>query len=292
MKYYYQLLVNSVPSAHEDEISYLCIEAGAQGVSQNLQFVQHDAVYTPEIIEQESVNLVAYFESEPPLELIPQIHELVPDCEIEVRQKPHEDWMEGWKKHFRPFRLAGDFWIVPSWLEAPPEAKKVLRIDPGMAFGTGTHATTQIASEFLAQQKDLSQNKKVLDVGTGTGVLALICDFSGASQVDATEIDEMARKTAAENIQINNSKVNVLEHQIEQIEENYELVIANIIDGVLLQIKRDLIRLTSTDGRLLLTGILDERREAFLLQFLTDTDFVVEKSMQKDEWWGYLLKRR
>jgi ribosomal protein L11 methyltransferase len=290
---YFELIISNVPAHLEDDVTTLCLESGAQGVSQKLAWVQQDAVYTPEIIEKDFIDLSAYFDSRPDLELLAKIAEQFSGTQTELLEKPTEDWMEGWKKHFKPFQLVGPFWVVPSWLQPPPEAEVILKIDPGMAFGTGTHATTQIASQLIYDMREEIKGLTAIDVGTGTGILALTLSHLGAEEVEATEIDEMARETAKENIKLNEpNAVKILDYQIEEVEKQFDLVVANIIDGVLVQIKKDLVRMCAPQGKILVTGILEERRETFLLQFLTGTDLVIERSLQKDEWWGFLLKHK
>ncbi len=291
-KTYFELIISDVASSDEDDVTMLCLDYGAQGVSQKLAWVQQDAVYTPEIIIKDFIDLSAYFETRPHTELLGKLAERFPNTKNVTVERPVEDWMEGWKKHFKPFQLVGPFWVVPSWLEAPVEAEIILSIDPGMAFGTGTHATTQIASQIIYEMREELVAKTAIDVGTGTGILALALSHLGCSEVEGTEIDEMARETAVENIELNRPNVvKILDYQIEQVDRQYDLVVANIIDGVLIQIKSDLLRMCKPEGKILVTGILDERRETFLLQFLTGTEFTIEKSLQKDEWWGFLLKR-
>lgn len=293
-KTFFVLQLRQVPRHVEEDVSALCLEAGAQGVSQNLSFIQRDLVYNPEILDTPFVTLDVYFESPPNEDLINNIRSFCPDLEYEVIERPHEDWMEGWKKHFKPFKLVGPFWIVPSWLQAPDEAEIVLSIDPGMAFGTGTHATTQIAAQMIYESRSLFHAEQMaLDVGTGTSVLAMLFSHLGFKAVDATEIDPIARETAIENIEINKlQNVNVLQGQIEDITRKYDWVVANIIDGVLLGLKGELLRVTKSGGYLLLTGILDERKDDFLLKFTTGAPIELVKSMQKDEWWGFLFRMK
>ena len=181
--------------------------------------------------------------------------------------------------------------MVPSWLETPDQAKVPIYIDPGMAFGTGTHATTQIAAELASNLIKSERVRSVLDVGTGTGILAFMCEKLGAERVHATEIDAEARRVARENIVQNQlSKTEVLEVQVQDLKEKYDLVIANIIDGVLVQIKPDLLRCFS--GCLIVTGILKERENSFLEDFLQDAPFCVAERKERDEWVGFLLRRR
>lgn len=290
---YFEVIISDLSSQLEDEIAVICIGFGAEGVSRKIPWIQRDSVYTPEIVEEEVITLSAYFSERPSSEILPAVKELAPNVKIEVQEKPVEDWMEEWKKHFKPFRIVGPFWVVPSWLEAPSEAEVILKIDPGMAFGTGTHETTQIAAEIIYNLRENVIGRTALDIGTGTGILALILSHLGAASVKATEIDEIARETAIENIEINRPNVvEVLSSQVENVQEQFDFVIANIIDGVLIQLKAELLRVTKPGGYLILTGVLDERREEFLLKFLTGAELETIQSIQKGEWWGFVLRQK
>lgn len=289
---FFQVHIRQIQSEREEDVADLCFEAGATGVSQDLQFQQPDLVYEAEIVDTSRIDLNAFFEAEPPAELLLRLRELDSTAEVIVSQKPNEDWMENWKKHFAAFCLTGPYWIVPSWLPAPTEARRILRIDPGMAFGTGTHATTQIASRMVVdclQEKPLSS---ALDVGTGTGVLAMLMAMEGIPEVEATEIDPMARETAVVNLGLNDlQRVKVHDVQIEELAGPYDLVVANIIDGILVRLREDLFRLTRPGGLILVTGILEERRADFLLRFQYGLDLRLLKEESQDEWWGYLFRR-
>ena len=163
-----------------------------------------------------------------------------------------------------------------------------------MAFGTGTHETTQLASQFIEERKttDFSAVQSVLDVGTGTGILAMLCRLEFANKVFTTEIDADARVVARENFAKNScTDIELPDYQIEDINETYDLVIANIIDGVLTKIKKDLIRCTNKSGYLILTGILEERDKAFINGFLDGENLEVVHRGQKGEWIGYILRK-
>ncbi|MCB0408454.1 MAG: 50S ribosomal protein L11 methyltransferase, partial [Bdellovibrionales bacterium] len=187
------------------------------------------------------------------------------------------------------FELISDVWVVPTWRPTPEKAQKVLRIDPGMAFGTGTHETTQIAS--LGLQKIFSKNvlESVLDVGTGTGVLAMLAALLGASNIVGLELDVEARRVARENIELNKMKnVHIFDHQIEREKNKYELVIANIIDGVLIDIQNDLKKCLTDSGTLLLTGVLSEREHLFLKEFQLPKGYGWVERIAKGEWLGFI----
>lgn len=290
---FYQVQIKELQSDHEELASQLCFDAGASGVSQDLEFSQPDLVYEAEVVKTPKIQMSAFFEAPPPSDLVEQLMTLDPTAIVMLVEKPNEDWMEGWKKHFKAFLLVEPYWVVPSWLQAPPEAKKTLSIDPGMAFGTGTHATTQIASRMILEHLKNHQVKSALDVGTGTAILAMLLAKEGVSVVDATEIDPMARETGIENLKLNGlSQVTVYQEQIESLTSTYDFVIANIIDGILVRLREDLYRLTNQNGYILVTGILDERKSDFLLRFphLLDLELVREVNLQ--EWWGFLFRKK
>lgn len=294
MSSYFEVIFEGVHKDLEDELSGICFEHGAQGVMENLDFHQMRDDYAPELIPKDFKVIVAYFEEKPSSEFIKIFETKFTDIKVSLKEEESKDWLEEWKKDFVAFSLAGDYWVVPSWLEAPAEAKKYLSIDPGMAFGTGTHETTQLASELLWERKDkeFQSLESTLDVGTGTGILAMIARAEFSERVVTTEIDADARVVARENFAKNNFKdIELPDYQIEDVNETFDLVIANIIDGVLTKLKSELIRCTNQGGYLILTGILQERDKAFIDGFLKDTNLEILERKVKGEWVGYLLKK-
>lgn len=294
MDQYFELVIANVPSQMEEAVSAKCFLHGAQGVMENLKFHQMRDDYAPEVIATELIELTAYFDSRPEMDLMEALKAMNPEIKVSIKQEENKDWMEEWKKDFKAFSLSGDYWVVPSWLEAPAEAKKYLSIDPGMAFGTGTHDTTQLASSFLLEQKEsaFKNLNSVLDVGTGTGILAILARKEFASQVVCTEIDDDARPVARENFAKNGcSDIELPDYQIEQINSEFDLVIANIIDGVLLKLKKQLVEKTKVGAYLILTGILEERDSAFIQDFMDGIDFEICERKSQGEWVGYLLRK-
>ncbi len=298
MENYFEFLVYDVSTLQEDLVSAFCFENGAGGISESLLFKQNFENYKPETIPTETHNLVAYFEIEPSKNFITNFQNEFPDIFFELKEKKNKDWMEEWKKGFHSFALVNDYWVVPSWEKDFNKSDKFMKIDPGMAFGTGTHETTQIAAQLVfelfgftkANSESGSEIKTALDVGTGTGILAILCEMLGANKIKCTEIDPVAREVAQENVVTNKMKyIEVLNEQVDSINGKNDLVIANIIDGVLVQIQEDLNRLT--DNYLILTGILNERENLFLGRYdLSGFDTV--KKISSSEWQGYLLKKR
>jgi ribosomal protein L11 methyltransferase len=286
---YFTLAILNLDSRLEDVVSGLCFENGAQGVSQQLKFEQAGDHYEPITETEEKIHLDVYFENPPSEDFLLRLSELDPECKISVNEDEVKDWMEEWKKGFEEFELVEGIWVVPSWRQAPSVAREIIHMDPGMAFGTGTHETTKIASRLIRDLLDRKSLRTMLDVGTGTGLLAILAEKLGLTMVECTEIDRMAREVAKENVRINNSKsVKVHDKQVEDLLSTYDLVVANIIDGVLIDIQKDLLRCLSRGGFLIVTGILAERETHFRHKFHLPEGYKWVTKQQLGEWIGLM----
>lgn len=284
---YFQLLLKKVARLDEEVITDLCFGYGASGVSEDLDFLQESLQYEPVTVDKPFISLNIFFESAPDKELLDQIKKKWPEIEVTLSEEPNKDWNEEWKKGFEEFELVKGIWVVPSWRQEPAGAKKVLSIDPGMAFGTGTHETTRLASQALYEiSRTWQKGLRVLDVGTGTGILSMLALELGAAQIMATEIDPVARDVARENIRNNDMQqlITVSDHQVESISEKFPLVMANIIDGVLVSIQEPLKNCLAPGGVLLLTGILEEREAYFRENFQLPEDYHWQKRWTMEEW--------
>lgn len=185
---------------------------------------------------------------------------------LSITPLENDGWETRWRDFFHPTRVGKRLWISPTWEPATPGPGEItLEIDPGMAFGTGAHETTAM---LLAALDDLAMHKqlpmRMLDVGTGSGILAIAAYKLGVSLVDAIDNDPIAVEVARENLRLNH----VLEDActpsltpLEDLQSPYPLVLANIISSVLLELAPHLIRLTEPDGRLWLSGILREEAQ-------------------------------
>ncbi len=188
-----------------------------------------------------------------------------------VERLQDQDWERVWLDQYQPIHVAYDLWVVPSWLEPPKPTAKNLRIDPGLAFGTGTHATTFLCLEWMAGQ-DLS-DKRVLDYGAGSGILAIASLLQGATNAVAIDIDPLAVTAARENAERNDvcnqfvSMNNKAFAESEYCEQQYSLVIANILAEVLIENAKLLLDATHNNGQLLLSGILVSQRESIEAAF-------------------------
>lgn len=278
----------------EDVVTGHSFEFGATGVTEALAFSQPDLTYDPDILRVKSHDLDVYFEKKPTAEFFDQLQLWAPGLRWSIHEEEHKDWLAEWKKGFVPFQLVGPHWIVPSWIEAPPEAVKPIRIDPGMAFGTGTHATTKMAAYFvhkLGQSLNPDELYSLIDVGTGTAILAMLAKKEGLYRVLGIEIDPEARRVARENIVLNNLEdIEISDQALEEIREQFDFVVANIIDGVLIRLKDHLLRILKPGGQMFLTGILTERDDEFFASFIENSPLKVLRRIEKDEWVGYWLR--
>ncbi|AFM01936.1 MULTISPECIES: 50S ribosomal protein L11 methyltransferase [Desulfitobacterium] len=171
-----------------------------------------------------------------------------------------EDWATSWKAYFKPVRIGERFLIKPSWEEVTPQPQDiVLELDPGMAFGTGTHATTSLCLGTLEER--VRPDMRVFDLGTGSGILAIAAAKLGA-QVEAIDLDSVAVKVAQENVELNQvaGRVRVQQGDLGTVLHGQaDLVVANIIADVILMLIPDLKRIMREDGEFLASGIIEHR---------------------------------
>ncbi|GIL18496.1 MAG: ribosomal protein L11 methyltransferase [Oligoflexia bacterium] len=294
MSLYFRLRLFSVPTWREEEMTQFCMQAGATGISEALAYVQPDLTYDPSIVPVKSHDLDIYFLEKPSDEFLKNLETNFPQARFQVFEEENKDWLAEWKKGFEPFKLVGPYWVVPSWFDSPVAPEHTIKIDPGMAFGTGTHATTKMASYFvhkICTKLSHLENLSLIDVGTGTAILAMLAKLHGVGTVVGVEIDPEARRVARENIKLNNlNEITVPDLLIEEVDETYDIVVANIIDGVLVEIKPHLLNVLKPGGHLFLTGILVEREDGFMERFMADTNLKVIRRIEEDEWVGYWLQ--
>ena len=206
--------------------------------------------------------------------------------EIECTQKKlqNSDWVESYKNSIEPLSI-DKFYIHPTWSDAHPNLINIV-IDPALAFGTGHHPTT--ASSLRVISKYVNAGDKVLDVGCGSGILGIGAMKLGA-EVDACDTDSVSVENSIKNAKLNNLEFHsVWEGSASNLDEKYNIVVANIVADVLTFIANDLKKVVADDGILILSGILDKYEEK-VLNFYKDYE-IIEKIAQ-DEWVTLVLKR-
>ena len=176
-----------------------------------------------------------------------------------VTEVADQDWVRLTQSQFTPVEITAEFWIVPSWHQAPPQARQTIELDPGLAFGTGTHPTTRMCLRWIAHQAPQAPLGRVLDYGCGSGILAIGAAKFGASSVDAVDIDPAAVQATEINAQVN--RVTLHTGLPEQASGQYQTVLANILATPLKVLAPLLCAHVQDGGALVLAGILERQAQ-------------------------------
>lgn len=175
------------------------------------------------------------------------------------RRFDDEDWSRRWLIDFKPMRFGETLWVCAHHHEPPADAV-VLRLDPGLAFGTGTHPTTAMCLHWLAANPPTAQ--RVVDYGCGSGILGIAAALLGAQGVVATDIDPQALQATTENARANAVADLIEATEPEQVDGTFDLILANILSGPLIELAPKLSQLVRSGGHIVVTGILDDQSEA------------------------------
>ena len=186
--------------------------------------------------------------------------------ELEMKDVDEEDWSNAWKKYYHPVQVGEHLVVCPSWeaYDRQPD-DVVLTLNPGMAFGTGTHDTTRLCMELL--EKYITPQDTVLDVGCGSGILAITAALLGANKIIGCDIDEVAVKVAGENAALNGVQDRIAFHQgdlTSQVEGSFQIICANIVADVIIRLSEDAGRYLAKDGIFITSGIIDTREQDVL----------------------------
>lgn len=176
-----------------------------------------------------------------------------------VAEVPEQDWVRLTQSQFAPVDITPEFWIVPTWHEPPAQAKTIIRLDPGLAFGTGTHPTTRMCLRWIAHRGAAHDFGRVLDYGCGSGILAIGAAKFGARAIDAVDIDEAAVASTRLNAEANGVQLNA--GLPELAEGQYQTVLANILATPLKVLAPLLCSRVAVGGHLVLAGILERQAE-------------------------------
>ena len=209
--------------------------------------------------------------------------------EYVISNKPNEDWSKKWKEKWDITRVTDKIVIVPDWLEYNEKlGEVVIRLEPGCAFGTGTHQTTQLCMKAI--EKYMPINAKAADIGMGSGILAICAKKFGASEVYGCDNDETVIDVAKENAVKNNAECTFELNTADKINEKFDFMCANILHNVLAEIMEDLKNLMNDGAIMVLSGILDEKKSVVLDAIKKYNLELIEEAHQ-DQWVALIVRK-
>lgn len=209
-------------------------------------------------------------------------------CEWRENRIADEDWSESWKEHYHILHYGNRIQVVPEWLEPDYPEDIVIRIEPGMAFGTGEHETTSLCMNWLEEL--IQPEMAVFDVGTGSGILAIAARALGAGRVDAMDFDPVAVMATVKNAARNNSSIMIYKSDLlRDCVGKADLIIANIVADVILMLVPQLEEHLNENGKFLCSGVLVERADD-VCAALEDTGFSITEKRIDGEWCAILAQ--
>ncbi len=290
-----------------DAITEILYEFGASGVAID-EPIDYEAMkidnlfwdyIEPEEGEQDKESSVSAYFSEAEAELenkiqgikdkVQQLPEFGLDIgsgKIEIKEIDQIDWETSWKQYFKPVHITDRIVVKPQWEEYLPQKDElIIHIDPGMAFGTGTHETTSMCIKAI--EKNVEPGYSILDIGTGSGILSIAAVLLGAKEATGVDLDPVAVEVANENIEINglSDKINILHGDLlTLIEGQFDIVVANIIaDAILILLDSDVKSFVKDNGLFICSGIIQEK-EGLVVEKLKEKGFEIKEINRDGEW--------
>lgn len=296
MNNYYELQIKINPDI-EDVVSEFCFEMlPCEGV-----VLAEEAYKDLEMISTTEGTLKVFLTDEPKnlSDILQQERELLKSrglsdeelgsWEYVISNKPNEDWSKKWKEKWDITRVTDKIVIVPDWLQySPKTGEVVIRLEPGCAFGTGTHQTTQLCMKAI--EKYMQNGAKVADIGMGSGILAICAKKFGASYAYGCDNDETVIDVAKENALKNNVECSFELNTADKVSEKFDFVLANILHNILAEIMCDLKNIMKDNSIMVLSGILDEKKPVVLDAIKKHNLQLIEEAHQ-DQWVALIVSK-
>jgi ribosomal protein L11 methyltransferase len=290
----------SVPASEADALANFLIEQGANGVVEENQAASPDPTSVCN-----NVMLKAYIKKDAFVQThLTEIKNYLTSLssltgnngyELLIDEIADEDWNALWKSFFQPIKVTKRIVVKPSWKTYWQQEGNeiVIELDPGMAFGTGTHQSTRLCLQAIEEIADKLANKcqcSLLDVGTGSGILAIAAVLLGITKVVGIDIDYQAVEYAKKNAEMNNvsDKLIFTAVPLHKTDGAFSMIVANILPQTLIDLKADLLSHLAPSGYLILSGILNEKAREVINVFTKDLSFV--KESKEDEWSCLIFK--
>mgnify|MGYP000987500220 CR=1 FL=1 len=299
-----EAIVITVPE-NEDYVSDILYQAGATGLAiedpkdimelsqekTDWDYVDHNLIK----IDLDKISIKAYFSESQDLDrIIGFIKEKINDNygELTFNEIDDNDWAESWKKYYKPRRIGEKIIIKPSWESADIQpGDLVVELDPGMAFGTGTHETTIMCTEAL--ETFVKPGDRVYDIGCGSGILSIVSAKLGASKVIGVDLDPTCIEVSNENIVNNNveDKVQVIQgNLLDVIDEKADVIVSNIIAEIIVKMSKDLKEFLVKDGIFIASGIIIEKI-SMVKEALVENNFEIIEVKELGEWACLVAKK-
>lgn len=275
-----------------EPISSFLMEKGATGIEEVEEDFKRErlkAYFLQDGGEQKAVRSLRRY-----LKSLQEINPKLPHIEIEAASIPEQDWGENWKRFFKPLRVGSRFVVKPPWARIRLKRGEIpIEITPGMAFGTGTHATTKLCMESL-EKRLKKRGLSVLDVGTGSGILSIAAAQLGAEEVFGIDIDQLAVEIARENVSRNqvSDTVRIKKGRIGDIRKRFDLVVANLDFRSLKKIRMALIRHIKRHGFLILSGVLETEEERLRQGYTRTGSLQWIETIQEKEWVCLIFRKK
>ncbi|MDQ0224815.1 50S ribosomal protein L11 methyltransferase [Metabacillus niabensis] len=213
---------------------------------------------------------------------------------VTISEVNEEEWATAWKKYYHPVKISEKFTIVPTWeiYEPVSSDELIIELDPGMAFGTGTHPTTVLCIQAL--EDTVKKGDKVIDVGTGSGVLSIAAGLLGAKQVVALDLDQVAVESARLNCKLNKVQNVVTVSQnnlLDGIEGPVDLIVSNILAEIIVRFIDKAYETLKVNGTFITSGIIQNKKQE-VKDALLKAGFIIEETMVMEDWVAFIAKKK
>ena len=281
-----------IPEQFGEAVSNFLIERGATGIEELEGEIRRERLRTYFPLDGKEKRILHALRHY--LKSLEKIAPGIPRSTIKTTSLPEQDWGENWKRFFKPAQVTPRLVVKPPWAKTRLRKGQIsIDITPGMAFGTGTHATTLLSIRAL-EEKLKKRGLSVLDVGTGSGILSIIAAKLGAREVWGVDIDGVAVENARENVEKNrvSAIVKIRKGSVGDLHKKFDVVVANIDLKGLRRMRMPLLNHLKKHGSLILSGILEEGKEEIRLHYLEPGLLRWIKTTQKEEWVCLTFKKK